>query len=192
MRALVVREMSPPSRDWRSLSWRSGQFDTARRSYTPDMEGQIRMPHHLILVTLSGGAGYLEVNSECGHRYEGRDSAGAVSFIPAGFGRRFRMRTIRSEWASISLHPDYLQAHSLEHGWKPRIEVPTFTNQRDQFIQALVHEIKRQHTVTGGLSPEYCDAMSGALAHYLCARYGSPDPQLPRRPLKLPHGGYVG
>jgi hypothetical protein len=96
------------------------------------------MPHHLILVTLSGGAADLEVDSECGHRYKGNDFAGAVSFLPAGCGRQFRMRTVRSEWASISLYPDHLQSQSVERGHKAKIEIATFTNQRDRFIQALV------------------------------------------------------
>jgi AraC family transcriptional regulator len=96
------------------------------------------MPHHLILVTLSGGAGDLEVDSECGHHYKGKDFAGAVSFVPAGCGRQFRMRGVRSEWASISLRPEFLSHHSVENGCETRIEIPTFTNQRDHFILAFI------------------------------------------------------
>jgi AraC family transcriptional regulator len=85
-----------------------------------------------------------------------------------------------------SLHPDHLQSQSVERGHKAKIEIATFTNQRDRFIQALVYEVKRQHTLGGGLAPEYCEAMSAALARYLCARYGSRDVKVPGRPIKLP------
>jgi AraC family transcriptional regulator len=186
MRPSAVREIDPPARDWRSFSWRDGGFDTAHRTYTRAVEGQIRMPHHLILVTLSGGAGDLEVDSECGHHYKGKDFAGAVSFVPAGCGRQFRMRGVRSEWASISLRPEFLLDHSVENGCETGIEIPTFTNQRGPFILALIQEIKRQHVLLGRLAPEYCDVMSAALARYLCGRYGSRDVRSPGRPMKLP------
>jgi AraC family transcriptional regulator len=136
-------------------------------------------------VTLFGGAAHLEVDAECGHHYRGQDFAGAVSFVPAGCGRRFRMLGVRSEWASLSLHPDCLLRGSKETGNEVGIEIPTFTNQRDPFILALVQEIKRQHSVAGRLAPQYSDAMAGALAQHLCAKYGIAV-KSPRRPFKLP------
>jgi AraC family transcriptional regulator len=96
------------------------------------------------------------------------------------------MRGVRSEWACISLRPEFLSNHSVENGCETGIEIPTFTNQRDHFILALIQEIKRQHVVLGRLAPEYCDVMSAALARYLCGRYGSRDVRTPRRPMKLP------
>lgn len=178
-----VRRVEPLATDWRRFSWSSGTFDTARRSHTRDVEGQITLPHALLLVTLSGGARHLEVTAACGHRYAGDDFAGAVSFVPAGCGRRLSMRDVQAEWASISLRPDLLD-HAVAGLGQP-FEVPTFTNVRDPLVSSLVAEFVRLQAIDQ-LDPAYCEAMARALAQHLAYRYGKASPPMAQASLRLP------
>jgi hypothetical protein len=53
-------DFDPPPQDSRTFAWAGGIFDTAHRTYAAAVEGLIRMPYHLVLVTLQGGARQLE------------------------------------------------------------------------------------------------------------------------------------
>jgi AraC family transcriptional regulator len=181
------RRIEPRALDWRSFAWSNGIFDTARRSYTEAVEGVICTPHHLIMVTLSGGARHQEVAASCGHRYVGADRAGAVSLVPAHCERRLKLRGVESEWASISLDPALLSDGDLGIAAKARsLESATFTNSDDPFLSGLTEEFVRLHRADGGLDATYCDAMSWSLAHYLLRRYGEPDLAQGPRSWKLP------
>jgi hypothetical protein len=46
----------------------------------------------------------------------------------ASCGTQFRMRGVRSEWASISSRPEFFSAQSGENGCETSTEIPTFTN----------------------------------------------------------------
>jgi hypothetical protein len=85
-----VRRVEPLASNWRSACWSAGSFDTGRRSATDVVEGLIRTPHHMLLVNIRGGAEHLTVATDCGHRYEGPDRPGAVSFVPGNCERRLR------------------------------------------------------------------------------------------------------
>jgi AraC family transcriptional regulator len=160
-----TRNVQPLANQWRSFAWQTGTFDTARRSYTEIVSGTIKVPHHLVLVTIRGGAKRLEVSSSCGHRYQGSDRAGSVSFVPAGCERNLELHGVASEWVSLGLYSDAFEAVSLNSTIKP------FTNQEDPFLFGLAHELERLHTLDGGLEPLYCEAMTQTLAHYLARRY---------------------
>jgi AraC family transcriptional regulator len=168
MQASYERRVEPLAQAWRHVAWGIGTFDTARRSFTPHVEGTIRTPQHLIMVTLSGDAQSVEVQSDCGHRYMGPDRAGAVSFVPAHCRRQLQMRGVASEWASVSLSP----ALFATEGAGGTLDDAAFTNAEDAFVQGLVTEFARLFARDGALDRTYCDSMSWALARYLVARYG--------------------
>lgn len=182
-----VRKVEPRAVGWRTLAWGNGVFDAGHRPPTNVVEGTIRIPYHLVLVTIDGGAERLEVTSACGHRYEGSDRRGAVSFVPAHCERQLKMSGVRSAWASISFRPELLDRAALDvAGGAGPLDVATFTNGEDPFVAGLVTEFARLHAEDGGLDPTYCDAMSWALAHYVARRYGGPSAGTGRRPRRLP------
>ncbi len=168
MQADFERRVEPLAQGWRHVGWGTGMFDTGRRSFTPEVEGAIRTPQHLIMVTLRGDAQSVEVQSDCGHRYVGPDRAGAVSFVPAFCRRRLQMRGVASEWASVSLSPALFAAE----GAGGTLDDAAFTNADDAFIQGMVMEFARLLARDGALDTAYCDSMSWAMARYLVARYG--------------------
>jgi AraC family transcriptional regulator len=178
---MFSRMHEPPSQDWRNFSWNGGAFDTARRPQTASVEGTIRVPDHLLLVTLRGGASNVEVNTDCGHRYSGPDRPGAVSFVPAYCERHVVLSDVRSEWASISLNPRQLVGND-----DIRLECPAFSNVDDPFITGLVTELSRLFATDGRLDKTYCEAMSHALACYLARRYGKQRSKTLDKELKLP------
>lgn len=165
-----VRMLEPRSEAWRSAAWGMGVFDTARRPFAALVEGRMRTPQHLLLVTLRGGARRLQVSTECGHRYDGADRAGAVSFVPAHCGRQLRMQGVRSEWASITFRPGALDAILAEDA----LEIAPFTNIEDPFLAGLVGELRRHLDEDGALDPLYAESMGLAAARYLARRFGRP------------------
>lgn len=96
-----LRRFEPLASGWRRHAFSGGSFDTAFRPATAVVEGSIRLHHPTIIAVLEGGSESVEIASECGHRHQGMDFAGAVSFVPAGCGRRIRMQGVRSRWASL-------------------------------------------------------------------------------------------
>ena len=172
----------PPSQRWRTFAWPGGIFDTGHRAYASAVEGMIRTPYHLLLVTLQGSGRQLEVATDCGHRYRGPERAGAVSFVPAHCERRARMHDVELDWASIALCPELFDALG-EDGEPLACEIAPFSNANDSFVAALVGELVRLHAAYGRLDLAYCETMSHALASYLVRRYGHP--AAPRREWKL-------
>lgn len=166
------RRIEPGPVDWRRFTWRNGGLDMARRDLTVAVEGRIAVPHHLVFVTLAGSARSLEVRTDCGHRYDGPEMAGAVSFLPAGCGREFRMREAETHWASVSLRPDLL-AEATDDG---PVEVPAFTNRSDGFIANLIAALARLDTAAGSQAEDYCEAMTLALARHLAFTHGTAPP----------------
>ena len=108
-----------------------------------------------------------------------------MSFVPAGCGRRFSMRDVQAEWASISLRPDLLRDATAGLHDGRSVEVPTFTNVHDPFISSLVAEFVRLR-VHDQLHPEYCDIMARALAQHLISRHGTAHPMTRRAHQRLP------
>ena len=173
MSSSYKRRVEPLAQGWRSFAWGNGMFDTAHRAYTRIVEGIIRVPQHLVMVTLRGGASALEVSSSCGHRYSGADHPGTVSFVPAHCERQLALRDVEAEWASISLSPELFDAKAIEErGASGPFEISAFTNRDDRFVSALLREMTRLDAIDGALDPTYCDTMSWALSRYLARRYG--------------------
>ncbi len=171
--ARYERRIEPAALGWRSFAWSTGVFDTARRPYTDRVEGTIRTPQHLVMVTLRGQAERLEVTSSCGHRYTGLDRPGAVSLVPAHCERQIRLRGVAFEWGSIALSPSLFDSDADDgQGVGGSLDISAFTNIDDPFILGMVSEFVRLCAVDGVLDPVYCDAMSWALARHLIARYG--------------------
>jgi AraC family transcriptional regulator len=173
MEVSYERRVEPLALGWRSFAWATGVFDTAYRPFTGNVEGLIRMPQHLVMVTLRGGAAAVEVTSSCGHRYSGPDCPGAVSFVAAHCERRLRLRDVESEWASISLNPDLFDPKIVEeHGAGGRFDISAFTNREDRFVFGMLSEMARLSNIDGALDQTYCETMSWALSRYLARRYG--------------------
>ncbi|MFC3077798.1 helix-turn-helix domain-containing protein [Phenylobacterium terrae] len=174
----LIRRVEPLAEDWRSFAFGNGVFDSAGRRHTPLVEGVIRSPDDLLMVTLTGGATRLVVTSDCGHRYDGADYAGAVSFVPAGCERRLRLHGVQARWASLALRPGVLDAAL---GGRPR--PGAFTNLRDPVVHGVLAEFSRQEAA-GRLDAAYCDSLSLGLAHYLARREGPSS--RPRRAEAMP------
>jgi AraC family transcriptional regulator len=179
-----ARRVEPLAIEWCNFTWSGGSFDAGRRNFTKDVEGWIVLPHDLVLVTLSGGARRLEVTTDCGHRYDGADFPGAVSFVPANCGRRLKMQDVDAEWATISLRPDLVRDVGRGAGEDRAVDVLAFTNIRDPFVSGLVAEMAR--LFDSGLDSIYCETMAGALAQYLGRRYGTVSVTPTRADLRLP------
>jgi AraC family transcriptional regulator len=169
-----ARTFDPIAQDLRSFSWRGGSFDTGQRPYTERVEGFMRTPNHVLLLTLRGGAEHIEVSTDCGHTYAGPDRPGAVSLVPAHCERRTRMRGVDAEWASIAVAPGPGEGEVLA----------PFTNVEDPFVAALVGELTRLIHADGRLEPLTCEAMGHAARRYLIGRY-SDRANTPARPWKL-------
>jgi AraC family transcriptional regulator len=170
------RVHEPEALDPRSALWPGGRFDAGRRPMTPLVEGVTRTADHLLLVTLRGGARRLSVVSDCGHRYEGPDCAGAVSFVPGECERRLRLEDVAAEWASVALAP---AAFADEDG--AAVRFAPFSNAEDRVVAALVGELDRAHRADGALDPAYGETVSLMLIRYLTRRYGTQAPAQPRR-----------
>jgi AraC family transcriptional regulator len=164
----VWRITSQP-RDHRRFTWDRGVFETARRAYTDVVEGTVRSPHHLVMVTLRGGARRHQMKTSCGHRYDGPDRAGYASFLPAHSERRLKIEGVALEWASLALPPELFESDDGRTGCNGLVP---FSNVHDVFLVSLLSELERIHAVDGRLDGAYCDAMSIALIHYLQRRYG--------------------
>jgi AraC family transcriptional regulator len=173
MKVPYERRVEPRALGWRSFAWQTGVFDTAYRPLTRDVEGMIRMPQHLVMVTLRGGAASLEATSCCGHRYSGSDRPGTVSFVPANCERRLSLRDVEAEWASISLSPDLFDPMVMEEqGAGGVFDISAFTNREDRFVSGMLSEMARLGRIDGALDQTYCETMSWALSRYLARRYG--------------------
>lgn len=158
----AIRRIEPLAGDWRSASWGAGQFDTAGRGYTREVEGVIRTPQHVLMVTLSGAAEHLEVSAECGHRYNGPDFAGSVSFVPAGCTRHLSMRGVESVWGSVSLDTMLFgDASSLA----------PFSNVEDPYIAATLGMLADRIRDDDGIDALLGEAIGLALARYLQTRW---------------------
>ena len=117
------------------------------------------------MVTLRGGARRLELANDEGQRYTGPDRPGAVSFLPAGCGRRQRLYDVAWNWASLSLPESSFGDFADGIGPRP------ISVQQDRFVHALMLEMSRLYALDRWLDVGYCETMSLALVHYLSRRY---------------------
>lgn len=157
-----VRRIEPLAGNWRSAQWSMGKFDTAERNFTPDVEGIIRTSDHVVMVTLVGSAEYLEVRSDCGHRFEGLDWPGAVSFVPAGCTRHLKMRGVKSRWASVSLDPSLF-------GNTPSLA--PFSNRDDPLIAAALQALANQVDKEGDVDSLFGEALGLAISRHIELKY---------------------
>lgn len=157
---------APEALDRRQAVWTSGRFDAGTRPRTAHVSGRTQIGQHLLIVTLSGAARRLSVRTDCGHRHEGRDLAGAVSFVPAGCARRIELEDVEAEWGSVAFDPGLLGPD------EEAIRLAPFTNARDPFLASLVGALDRTHRLDGRIEPSYAEAMGLALARHLSARHG--------------------
>lgn len=164
--AVHQRIHAPEALDRRHAVWPGGRFDAGLRRRTPYVRGRTEISQHLLLVTLKGSARRLRVRTDCGHRHEGRDLAGAVSFVPAGCARVIELEDVEAEWGSIAFDPGMLGPEDGAISPKP------FTNARDPFLASLVGALDTTHRLDGAIEPAYAEAMGLALARHLSARHG--------------------
>jgi AraC family transcriptional regulator len=158
----TVRRVEPLARDWRSVCWDGGCFDTAHRALTEVVAGTIRLPQYLILATLQGGARTLAVRAECGHRYQGPDRAGAISLVIPGCERRLQLTSVRARWASLAI-----DAATFGDSVGRRCA----SNISDPFLFALLSEMQQLQAHDGTLDASYCEAMALAAVRHLQHRH---------------------
>lgn len=161
---------APEALDRRNAVWAGGRFDAGTRPRTPFVRGRTEIAQHLLLVTLKGSARRLSVRTDCGHRHDGRDLAGAVSFVPAGCARTIELEDVEAEWASVAFDPGVLGLEGEPIRPKP------FTNARDPFVSHLVAALDDMHRLAGDIEPTYAEAMGLALARHIVARHGGAAP----------------
>lgn len=157
--------VTPPPTDCRRHDWGSGIFETARRSYTPVVEGRLLPTAAVVMVTLRGGADHHELVTDDGYRFSGRDRAGSTSFLPRDCGRRLTLRGVAWQWASITLNLDLLDTPRSEFAVRP------FCADSDEVVRGILAEMERLHALDGTLDTAYCEAMNFALVQYLGQRY---------------------
>lgn len=170
------RLFEPPALGWQSFAWSGGRFDTAFRPRTGRVEGSISLHHPTIITIVKGGCDSVEVRSECGHRYVGPDFAGSVSFIPPDCTRQIKMTEVESEWASLSIRPDFLCLGEEPDAPSRVPDVGTFTNRDDGFLHSLLIELRRLHLANGQLDGLYCETMAVSAAQYVMRRYAAAKP----------------
>lgn len=159
----TIERLSTRPDGWRRTAWAGGSFETAHRPLTPLVEGCIRSDRHLVMVTLRGGAERHEIWADDGHRYDGPDRPGSVSFLPAGCERRLRLRNVAWRWAAIGLAPCPDSALG---------RVGPFSAEADDVLYGLLTEFERLDAIDGGLDATYCETMSLAMTQYIGQRYG--------------------
>lgn len=160
----AVRRIEPLADGLQSFDFGCGAFDRGGRGATPLVEGVIRCPDPILLVTLRGGARRLTVRTDAGHVHQGPDFAGAVSFVPAGCERRLTLEGVDADWASLTLDADAFAA-IVGDGKAPA----PFTNVQDPFLASLLGEMERASR-EGMLDAAYGEAMAVAAAHHLGRR----------------------
>lgn len=171
----TIGRLSTQPDGWRRLEWNGGSFETAHRPHTTLVEGVIKSDRHLIMATLRGGAERHEILTDDGHRYDGPDRPGSISFLPAGCERRLRLHNVNWHWAAIGLLPD---AAALSG-------VGPASGLEDGMVLGLLSEFERLDAIDGGLDPGYCETMASALSRYLGRRYGGMKP-VAARAITLP------
>lgn len=139
-------------------SWQGGHFEVARRLHTPAVEGKILSDHHLIMVTLKGGARRHEFRTDAGLRYSGRDGVGTASFLPAGCERRLTLMDVAWEWGAIALRTDST-AMKLD-------TLPAFIRS-EPFVLGLISQMRSLVERDGTLDATYCNVMTLALTEFL-------------------------
>ncbi|MGH8031117.1 MAG: helix-turn-helix transcriptional regulator [Luteimonas sp.] len=159
----AVRRFEPLAVDWRRVCWDGGAFDSARRERTERVEGLIRLPSHLLLLTVSGGAEHLDVRADCGHRYRGADRAGAMSFVPAGCTRHLSMTGVRARWASLSLDPALLDDRATS-------ALRALSNLHDPFLHQLLLALELAFRADGDIDRDYAAALTAAAARHVARR----------------------
>jgi AraC family transcriptional regulator len=151
--------------------WSHGEFDSGFRPYVDRIRGEFQLDHHVLIVTLAGGTDRTEVVTDCGHRYSGPETAGAVSFVPAGTRRTLSLEKAAIEWGFLQIAP------AMFDGFRTHGPLRPFTNIRDPLLENVVRELARVHGADG-LYDAYCDAMTAAIACHLAERHsGSVQPE---------------
>jgi AraC family transcriptional regulator len=148
----------------RRHGWEGGAFTTAYRPATRFVEGEIASPNHLIMVTLRGGAKRHEIRTDDGHRYDGPDRPGSVSFLPAACARRLRLHSVEWRWATVAVAP--------VDDCRFLTRLRPFSGVEDGFVQSMLSEFERLDALDGGLEPVWRETMVQALLAYLGRRYG--------------------
>jgi AraC family transcriptional regulator len=172
----TIGRLSTRPDGWHRTAWAGGSFETAHRPLTPLVEGCIRSDRHLIMVTLRGGAERHEIWADGGHRYDGPDRPGSVSFLPAGCERRLRLRNVAWRWAAIGLQACETSALG---------KVDPFSGAADDVLSGLLAEFERLDAIDGGLDATYCETMGLAMTQYIAQRYGRENMRA-AAPIKLP------
>jgi AraC family transcriptional regulator len=151
------------------LEWPTGRFDLARRSPTDVVEGTMMSDHHMLMITLRGGAERHRFRTDDGLRFDGADTPGAISFLPAGCGRQLELHHVAWTWAALSVPAAAIPSTSA---------LRSFAVAGDAFLWAVFDELDRTARQDDGLDALYCSALCGSALQYVTRRYfGRPAPR---------------
>lgn len=166
----------------RRQTWPGLIVESARWHIAPRAEGVVRLPWHVIYVTLAGGTRRTVTRTDGVVGMDGPELAGRISFVPADRERWGWYEGAWMEFAAILLDPQWI-ARALE---RDGIAVPmqwrSVDNVRDPFIlgaaRALVDEME-----TGGVAgPLLAQSVALSLALHVVRRYSDSAPCLRERP----------
>lgn len=143
----------------------------AKSQFQSDAEGDLHLPRHTLLVTLSGGTKVTETRFVSGPKYSGFDKPGDVSFIPAHMERRSCFREGAFEWAALTFDEDANSPVFIRRPNGNGLGIPPFTNRSDPFLKQLMFTLKRDLQVSGCLDALYLDCVTDFVRHYLVRRY---------------------
>jgi AraC family transcriptional regulator len=164
--------LNTPPQSKLDATWPAGRLETARRSPTAEVEGRLHPERHTVMVTLKGGASRHRFRNDDGFSYDGRDTLGMVSFLPAGCGRDLTLHDVAWEWAAIAIEPE-----SMGRSFDAR----SFLTDRDDFIHGMAEQMSCILRQDGVLDQTYSSSMGLALIEYLGRRHsGQPQPSTSR------------
>jgi AraC family transcriptional regulator len=172
--------LNPPPSEHSVVSWGGGVFQRASRPWTELVEGRLTPSSPLLMLTVSGGARRHEFSTDDGLRFDGPDSTGSASFLPAGCERRLRLHGVEWSWASITLGG----AESAHMPLQLK-DVPAFCSVHDAVIAVVLGEMARVHETDGALDPAYCDTFAAMLTMYLARKFGITERKVPSKRLRL-------
>jgi AraC family transcriptional regulator len=100
-----------------------------------------RRREHILIMTLSGGTDLTGAKISSAPRYEGRDRAGCVTFVPAGAERRGWYRNADMSFVMMLVDPEFTRP--MEFG-PSGLDLQPFTNRRDPLLEGVLWWLSRE------------------------------------------------
>ncbi|WP_126976171.1 helix-turn-helix transcriptional regulator [Frigidibacter oleivorans] len=114
------------------------------------------------MATLTGGAERHRFRTDDGNIFDGRDTIGTISFLPAGCGRDLTLSNVAWSWGAVAIDADSFRGTD-----DLLARIPPFTVARDPLIASLVAQMDQVLKADGALDPTWCDAVVIVLTDHL-------------------------